>query len=96
MNYYKLEKIQDALRLDYDARKISVGPKPRVEVWSRVVDGTECTVAIAWQHGEEILSEEELLGAAEGLHIEPAEALVRNVKDREGLWLGPTPPERKA
>ena len=86
MSYFKLEAVQDALRLDYGAERVSVGPKPRTEVWKREAR----VVAVAWEHGEEILSEEELLMVAEGLSIEPT-ALLRAVKSRGGLWLGPAP-----
>jgi hypothetical protein len=96
VNYYKLEHVQDALRVDYHAKRASAGPGPRVEVWSRSVGGEVFEVALAWEHGEEIVSEEEVLAVAEGLGIRPPITLVDNVKSRGGLHLGPTPPGRKA
>ncbi len=93
MNYYKLESLQDALRLDYEAEHVSSGPKPRVELWRRRIDTNLCHAFLAWEHGDEVLSERELLSVAEALRIGAGE-LLTNVKRRGGLWLGPTPPER--
>jgi len=95
VNYYKLEKVQEALEADYGATRISLGPKPRTEVWSRTVGDREHRIAISWEHEEEILSEEEVLAAADGLVI-PRAHLLMKIKGRGGLWLGPTPPERKS
>ena len=93
MNYYKLEALQDALSLEYGAERVSAGPKPRIELWRRRVEIHVCHAFLAWEHGEEILSERELSSVAEALRIPPGE-LLANVKARGGLWLGQTPPEQ--
>lgn len=91
MNYYKLEVMKQVLRARYGAEQLSIAPRPRVEVWRRVVAGEDHRVFLRWEHGEEIVSEMELRYAAQGLAI-GAESLVEAVEASGGLWLGPSPP----
>jgi len=91
VSYYKLEVVKDVLRSVYGAGQVSAGPRPRTEVWRRVVAGHDYRVFLAWEHGEEIISERELRHAAQALAI-AAESLIDEVKARGGLWLGPSPP----
>ncbi|HEX5136515.1 MAG TPA: hypothetical protein VFY93_06065 [Planctomycetota bacterium] len=91
MNYYKIEVVKEVLRSEYAADHVSAGPRPRTETWRRVAEGHDYRVFLAWEHGEEIVSERELRHAARGLAI-AAEPLVDAVKARGGLWLGPSPP----
>ncbi len=91
MNYFKLEVVKDVLRTRYAAEQISVGPRPRTEVWRRVVGEHDHRVHLAWEHAEEIVSEWELRHAAGGLGI-AAPSLIEAVKAAGGLWLGPSPP----
>ena len=90
MNYYKLETAKQVLRTRYAAEQLSVAPRPRVEVWRRLVAGQDHRVFLRWEPGEEILSERELRYAAHGLGID-AERLLEAVREAGGLWLGPSP-----
>jgi len=91
VSYYKLEVVKEVLRTRYAAEQASAGPRPRTEAWRRVVGGHDYRVSLAWEHGEEIVSERELRHAARGLAI-VAESLIDAVKAAGGLWLGPSPP----
>jgi hypothetical protein len=90
VNYYKLEVVKQVLRSAYAASQVSAGPRPRTETWRRVVEGHDYRVFLAWEHGEEIISEKELRHAALALAI-AAGSLVDAVKAGGGLWLGPPP-----
>jgi hypothetical protein len=86
VSYYKLEVVKEVLRSVCAASQVSVGPHPRTEVW-----GHDYRVSVAWEHGEEILSERELRQAAKALVIDP-ESFIDAAKAGGGLWLGPSPP----
>jgi hypothetical protein len=96
VNYYKLEAVQNALCLR-DVKRISVGPKPRTEVWCRVVGSQRYLATLAWEHGEEVISEEELVSVGVALDFHDHKALIEEVRSWKdgGLWLGLTPPSRK-
>jgi hypothetical protein len=96
VNYYKLEAVQNALHLR-GVKRISVGPEPRTEVWSRVVGEVRRLATLAWEHGEEIVSEEEFISVADALGFKDFGALIAVAKSWKdgGLRLGPTPPSRK-
>jgi hypothetical protein len=96
VNYFKLEAVQNALHLRR-VKKISVGPEPRTEVWSREAEGQRYLATLAWEHGEEIVSEEELISVADALGFRDRGALIEEVKNWKdgGPWLGPAPPSRK-
>jgi len=88
---YKLEVVKRILRVRYGAEQVSVGARPRTEVWRRVLAGHDHRVYLTWEHDEEIVPEMELRCAAEGLAID-AESLIDAVRAAGGLWLGPSPP----
>ena len=89
MNYYKLEVVKEILRSKYDTRCLSAA-KPRREAWARVLHGHTYRALLAWDRGEEILSETEVHHVADALRID-FEELIAEVRLRGGLWLGPTP-----
>lgn len=93
MEYYRLETVRESLRLDFGA---TLGPsraagRTRAEVWSREVAGHTYRAAVQWESNEELLSEEMVLSVAAALSIDPPAELLRRVKGRGGLWLGPGP-----
>ena len=87
MNYYKLETVTAVLRTEFGANCVSVAA-PRREAWERVVGAHTYRAWIAWHRGEEILSEIEVQLVADALRIKGAD-LIRRVRSRGGLWLGP-------
>lgn len=94
MEYYRLETVRESLHLDFGA---ALGPsraagRSRIELWQRTVAGHDYRTALQWEFNEELLGEEMVLAAAEALAIHPPAELVRKVKARGGLWLGPSPP----
>lgn len=92
MEYFKLETSRETLRKDYGAKSISVAVRGnvRAEFWRRTVEDHTCTTFLQWEHGEELLSEEDLRAAAASMRIEP-EDLLRKIRDRGGYWTGPAP-----
>ena len=95
MNWYKLEAISDALRLDYQAELApTVAGTPNVEVWKRSVDGEDYWAFLNYENQEFMCPEDSLVAAEEALCIRPPGELLANVKARGGLWMGPSPPER--
>jgi hypothetical protein len=92
VNWYRLEAVRDALRLDYGAAiaPSGIGP-PNLEVWQRVVGGHTCVAFVRYENQEFLVQETVLTLAAEALRIGPRELLDR-VKGRGGLWTGPNPP----
>ena len=77
MNWYKLDAIRDALRLDYGA-ELAPGivreGQPHLEVWRRTVGREVFTTFLSYESDELLVPEEQLLAAAESLDIEPARA----------------------
>ena len=86
MNYYKLEAVQETLRQDYEAQILSVAAEPCVEVWQRSSKGHVYQTFLAWEHEEMLLTEEEVVAAAEALYIQPGE-FIQRIRHRGGLWL---------
>ena len=94
MSCYKLELVKQVLRVRYGAEQVSVGARPRTEVWRRVVAGHDHRVYLTWEHGEEVVPEIDVRYAAEGLAID-ADSLIEAIRAIGGLWLGPTPPRSR-
>ncbi len=92
MEYFKLETAQETLRKDYGAKSISMATRGsvRAELWRRAVQDHSYTTFLQWEHGEELVSEEDLRAAAEAMRIEPDDFL-RKIKERGGYWTGPGP-----
>ncbi len=94
MNWYRLEAVRDALRLDHGA-ELAPGlirrRGPHVEVWRRTVGEQVFTTLLSYESEEFLVPEESLLAAVESLGIRPARGFLENVKARGGLWTGPNP-----
>lgn len=89
MKYYKLEIVKEILRAKYDTSCVSAA-RPRKEAWARALHGHTYRALLAWDRGEEILSETEVHHVADALRID-FEELIAGVRERGGLWLGPSP-----
>ena len=89
MRYQKLEVVKEILRTRYDTSCLSAA-EPRKEAWARVLYGHTYRALLAWNRGEEILSETEVHHVADALRID-FEELIARVRARGGLWLGPAP-----
>lgn len=94
MNWYRLEAVRDALRLDYGAQLAPsvIGKRPRnLEVWRRTIEGHTFVAFLNYEGDEFLVPEEALLAAADGLSIERPLELLASVRARGGLWTGPNP-----
>ncbi len=94
MNWYKLDVVRDALRLDHDAElaPTAIGAREQhIEVWRRRQGGETFITFLNCEANELLVPEEQLVAAAESLQISPARTLLESVKARGGLWLAPSP-----
>ncbi len=83
MRYYKLEKVQAALR-DNGATGGTVVDAECTELWEREVVGIKYRVALTWQDRDQILSEEEVRAVLHTLFVKPImDAIERNA----GRWI---------
>ena len=92
MNYDKLEVVREVLRRDLGCHSTTYVRRRSTEIWKRDEGDREWLGGLAWEPGEEIVTEEEIVMLLDALGLASRSAwFLRRIKDLGGTYLGPSP-----